>query len=242
MPSLQAARASSGWCCLSRWRHSRCCGWPAAAPPARAAAIAPPGLSGRGATRFRVGQTIPLDPAPFLLAAGVTKVQPPPGSGMISVEAVGLLEDAGAQLHRLYLPGRTAFFQLHLGADGAPDECRYFSRLDEVQPADQAEWGQWLDPAQGMIGWPAFQTKDGKNYDRIWAPGQARSRAASADRDDADAQRGDAAPIAGDALCRPDRRRTAGATRASMLWSPRSRTVARPGSRSMPASTSILRR
>ena len=139
-----------------------------------AVAIAPPGLSGRGTTRFRVGQTIPLDPAPFLLAAGVTKVQPPPGSGMISVEAVGLLDDAGAQLHRLYLPGRTAFFQLHLGADGAPDECRYFSRLDEVQPADQAEWGQWLDPAQGMIGWPAFQTKDGKNYDRIWAPGQAK--------------------------------------------------------------------
>jgi hypothetical protein len=137
-------------------------------------ASTPPGLSGSGATRFRVGQTIPLDPTPFLLAAGVTKVQPPPGSGMISVEAVGLLQDAGAQLHRLYLPGRTTFFQLHLGADGAPDECRYFSRLDEVQPADQAEWGEWLDPAQGMIGWPAFQTKDGKNYDRAWAPGQTR--------------------------------------------------------------------
>jgi hypothetical protein len=111
---------------------------------------------------------------PFLLAAGVTKVQPPSGSGMISVEAVGLLEDAGAQLHRLYLPGRTSFFQLHLGADGAPDECRYFSRLDEVQPADQAEWGQWLDPAQGMIGWPAFQTKDGQTYDRAWASGRSR--------------------------------------------------------------------
>jgi hypothetical protein len=134
-----------------------------------------PGISGSTATRFRVGQTIPLDPAPFLLAAGITKVQPPSsGSGMISVEAVGLLEDAGAQLHRLYLPGRTSFFQLHLGADGTPDECRYFSRLDEVQPADQAEWGQWLDPAQGMIGWPVFQTKDGQTYDRAWAPGQSR--------------------------------------------------------------------
>jgi Protein of unknown function (DUF2491) len=133
-----------------------------------------PGIAGSTATRFRVGQTIPLDPAPFLLAAGVTKVQPPSGSGMISVEAVGLLEDAGAQFHRLYLPGRTSFFQIHLGADGAPDECRYFSRLDEVQPADQAEWGQWLDPAQGMIGWPVFQTKDGQTYDRAWAPGQSR--------------------------------------------------------------------
>jgi hypothetical protein len=141
---------------------------------ARAVATGPPGLSGSAATRFRVGQTIPLDPTPFLLAGGATKVQPPPGGGMISVEAVGLLEDAGTQLHRLYLPGRTAFFQLHLGVDGAPDECRYFSRLDEVQPADQAEWGEWLDPAQGMIGWPAFQTKDGKTYDRVWAPGRSR--------------------------------------------------------------------
>jgi hypothetical protein len=141
---------------------------------ARAAGTGPPGLSGSAATRFRVGQTIPLDPTPFLLAGRATKVQPPPGGGMISVEAVGLLEDAGTQLHRLYLPGRTAFFQLHLGADGAPDECRYFSRLDEIQPADQAEWGEWLDPAQGMIGWPAFQTKDGKTYDRVWAPGQTR--------------------------------------------------------------------
>jgi hypothetical protein len=93
---------------------------------------------------------------------------------MISVEAVGLLDDAGVRLHRLYLPGGTAFFQLHLGPDGAPDECRYFSRLDEIRPASQAEWGEWLDPAQGMIGWPAFQTKDGKTYDRAWAPGQTR--------------------------------------------------------------------
>jgi hypothetical protein len=140
----------------------------------RPAGSVPAALGGSATTRFRVGQTIPLDPAPFLLAAGVTKVQPPPGGAMISVEAVGLLEDAGALLHRLYLPGRTSFFQLHLGSDGSPDECRYFSLLDQVQPADQAEWGQWLDPAQGMIGWPAFQTKDGQTYERAWAPGQAR--------------------------------------------------------------------
>jgi Protein of unknown function (DUF2491) len=135
---------------------------------------APAGLTGTSATRFRVGQTIPLDPAPFLLAAGATKVKPPTETGMISVEAIGLLEDAGVQLNRLYLPGRTAFFQLHLGGDGTPDECRYFSRLDEVQPASQSEWGEWLDPAQGMIGWPAFQTKDGQTYDRAWAPGQTK--------------------------------------------------------------------
>ena len=115
----------------------------------RAAATGPPGLSGSATMRFRVGQTIPLDPTPFLLAGGATKVQPPPGAGMISVEAVGLLEDAGIRLHRLYLPGRAAFFQLHLDARGAPDECRYFSRLDEVQPADRAECG--LPPAERRV-------------------------------------------------------------------------------------------
>jgi Protein of unknown function (DUF2491) len=142
------------------------------AHPATVAAA--PGLTGSAATRFRVGMILPIDPSPFLLAAGSTKVQPPEGSGVISVEAVGLLRDGAALLHRLYLPGGKAFFQLHLGADGQPDECRYFSRLDEVTPADSQEWGLWLDPAEGMIGWPSFQTKDGKMYGRVWAPGNSR--------------------------------------------------------------------
>ncbi len=131
------------------------------------------GLTGSGAMRFRVGMTLPVDPSPFTLAAGSTKVQPPEGS-IVSVETVGLLRDGAVLLHRLYLPGGEAFFQLHLGADGQPDECRYFSRLDDVTPADQREWGLWLDPAEGMIGWPSFQTKDSKLYGRVWAPGDNR--------------------------------------------------------------------
>jgi hypothetical protein len=43
-----------------------------------------------------------------------------------------------------------------------------------VTPASPDEWGFWLDPAQGMIGWPSFQTKDGKVYGRVWASGQGR--------------------------------------------------------------------
>jgi hypothetical protein len=142
------------------------------AQPSTAAAA--PGLAGSAATRFRVGMTMPVDPSPFLLAAGLTKVQPPEGSGMISVEVVGVLRDGAVLLHRLYLPGGKTFFQLHLGADGRLDECRYFSRLDEVTPADNQEWGAWLDPAEGMIGWPSFQTKDGKTYGRVWAPSDSR--------------------------------------------------------------------
>jgi hypothetical protein len=118
---------------------------------------------------------LPVDPAPFLLAAGSTKIQPPDESGTISVEAVGLLRYGDVLLHRLYLPpGGRAFFQLHLGADGRADECRYFSMLDEVTPANPQEWGFWLDPREGLIGWPTFQTKDGKLCARVWAPGQTR--------------------------------------------------------------------
>jgi hypothetical protein len=147
----------------------------------RAAAVAgggsmamAPGLSGSARNRFRVGMTFPVDPSPFVLAAGMTKVKPPEEGGMISVEAVGLVNDGGAALHRLYLPGGEAFFMLHLRADGSPDECRYFTLLDRITPASQDEWAFWLDPAQGMIGWPQFETKDGKTYDRVWASGSSR--------------------------------------------------------------------
>ena len=133
-----------------------------------------PGLSGSAQSRFRVGMTFPVDPSPFVLAAGMTKVKPPEAGGMISVEAVGLVNDGGVALHRLYLPGGDAFFMLHLGRDGSPDECRYFTLLDRITPASQDEWGFWLDPTQGMIGWPQFETKDGKTYDRVWAPGGSR--------------------------------------------------------------------
>ena len=131
------------------------------------AEAAPPGAA---AGRFRVGMVIPADPTPFLLAAGTTKVHAPEGGSMFNVEAVGTLRGGPVFLQRLYLAGG-GFFQLHLGADGAPDECRYFSQIDEVVPATADEWRFWLDPAGGTIGWPVFQTKDGKSYDRIWNAG-----------------------------------------------------------------------
>lgn len=145
-----------------------------AAAPAAAAATGAPGLGGSAASRFRVGMVLPVDPAPFLLAAGLTKIQAPEESGTISVETVGLLRYGDVLLHRLYLPGGKAFFQLHLDPDGRPDECRFFSVIDELAPAGAQEWAFWLDPAQGMIGWPSFQTKDGKVYGRAWAPGDSR--------------------------------------------------------------------
>jgi Protein of unknown function (DUF2491) len=134
----------------------------------------PEGISGSTETRFRVGMTMPLDPAPFILAAGATKVTTPAEGALVSIEAMGLVSEGGVALHRLYLPGRSSFFQLHLDPSGHPDECRYFSLLDQVTPGTGDEWAFWLDPTQGLIGWPEFQTKDGKLYGRAWTPGSTR--------------------------------------------------------------------
>jgi len=126
---------------------------------------------------FRVGMTFPVDPAPFILAGNMTHVQAPEGvtdSGLISVETVGEVSTDGVRWQRLYLPGGQCFFQVHLDADGRPDECRYFSRFDEIVPAGPDEWAFWLDTAEGAIGWPEFQTKDGKVYTRVWSQGDTR--------------------------------------------------------------------
>ena len=186
--------------------------------------------------------TIPVDPSPFLLAAGVTKVKPPEASGMISVEALGLVTDGGVSLHRLYLPGREAFFMLHLGPDGAPDECRYFTLLDQITPASRDEWGFWLDPAEGMIGWPQFETKDGKTYDRVWAPGSSRvpprQQVETVQESSGTIQRKIQAMLYGARTGA----RAACAGRLSTSWCVPSSRATRHGSRCMPASTSILRR
>lgn len=136
-------------------------------------------LSGEAYTpdRFRVGMTLALDPTPFILAGGALKLPQPDagsGSGQVSVSAIGEVTSGGAKLTRLYLPDERSLVQLHLDPTGVPDECRLFGVIDEVAPTDPAEWGVWLDPAEGLIGWPEFQTKDGKTYARVWAPGDTR--------------------------------------------------------------------
>jgi Protein of unknown function (DUF2491) len=133
-------------------------------------------LSGEGYTpsKFRVGMTLALDPTPFILAAGSIKLPQPEGSGLISVSAVGRVVSGTTEFIRLYLPDGRSLVQLHLDAIGGPDECRLFGTIDEVTPADAQEWGAWLDPNEGMIGWPVFQTKDGKIHSRVWIPGDTR--------------------------------------------------------------------
>jgi hypothetical protein len=122
---------------------------------------------------FRVGMTVTIDPTPFLMSAGHTKVTAPEG-GLTSVPTVGTITSGKATVYRLYLGENESFFQLHLDKDNHPDECRYFTVIDQVTPADESEWGFWLDEKEGAIGWPDFQTKDGKVYQRAWTPGGSR--------------------------------------------------------------------
>ena len=91
---------------------------------------------------------------------------------MLTVQEVGRI--ASANLVRLRTPDGRGYFQLHLDAAGQPDECRWFGLIDEVTPADADEWAVWIDPKEGLIGWPQFETKDGKLYDRVWSPGEGR--------------------------------------------------------------------
>ena len=133
-------------------------------------------LSGKGytASRFRIGMMLTLDPAPFILAGNSIKLPPPEGSGQVSVSAVGRVVSGSTQFVRLYLPDQRSMIQLHLDAAGDPDECRLFGIIDRITPADPGEWSAWLDPNEGMIGWPEFETKDGKLYSRVWVPGSTR--------------------------------------------------------------------
>lgn len=124
---------------------------------------------------FRVGMTVTIDPTPFLLAGDAIKAKQPPASpgGLTNAQGVATLNSDALTLHRIYLSDAD-FLQLHLDGDGRADECRLFHVMDEIDPADEKAWGQWLDKRDGMIGWRDFQTPDGKVYQRAWSPGPKR--------------------------------------------------------------------
>lgn len=148
-------------------------GKPSAGDPRRA-------VTGGSAARPRwlsLQRPLTLDAAPFILATPYVALEvpaSPTGSGMVGLEAVGEAVSGDLTWHRGYLADRRSFLQIHLDAAGRLDECRYFSLLDELTPGDVSEWGFWLDEREGMIGWPRFETKDGKSYTRLWVDGERR--------------------------------------------------------------------
>jgi len=189
---------------------------------------------------FRVGMTLTVDPTPFILAGDAIKVPAPvspgeAGGGRLSVAEVGRVEGGAVDYVRLYLPERRGFFQIHQGADAQIDECRFFAPVDEVSPANEAEWGAWLDPAEGMIGWPDFQTKDGKVYARAWSPGEARVEPRPLE-ETVEGAGGAPRTVRSQAMLTPRRRgRPIPRRPSSTSWFRRWRRTARPGSPSTPA-------
>ena len=123
---------------------------------------------------FRVGMVMEPDPTPFVLAAGATKVEDPTGGDKLVVSAVSALRSGSVSLTRLHLGDSGAFLQLAVAPSGQVEECRFFTLLDRETPPDEDTWDVWLNPDQGLIGWPQFQTLDGQLYDRVWSPGLSR--------------------------------------------------------------------
>lgn len=125
--------------------------------------------------RTSVGAMVMLDPTPFLLVGSALGITPPRG-GPVSVDAVSTLTGGPVPIERLYLGSDGSFIELIRDRSGGVERARWFGRLAEVQPADAEEWGFWLDDADGMIGWPVFQTQDGRQWQRVWGTGGGRAR------------------------------------------------------------------
>jgi len=87
------------------------------------------------------------------------------------VIAYGRIPFGDGVLHRFYLQGEQdaqSLLEILVDPKGAIQDCRLFRTLDEVTPNDSEEWGFWLDPQDGSIGWSAFETRDGVLFDCAW--------------------------------------------------------------------------
>ena len=87
------------------------------------------------------------------------------------IEAYGRVPFGDGVLHRFYLQGENdtqSMLEILVDAKEALQECRLYRTLDEVMPESSDEWGFWLAPEDGSIGWSAFETRDGVLFDRAW--------------------------------------------------------------------------
>ena len=137
-----------------------------------------PNSASSSASPFRIGMVLTLDPTPFILGGAALRIKQPDLDTTDSVVAVGQLSglNAGASksIYRLYFGDRSNWLNVVASDSGDVEECRFFQTLDEVHPANAAEWEFWLGAADGYIGYPQFQTRDGTMWTRHWNQGQTR--------------------------------------------------------------------
>ncbi|WP_300668499.1 DUF2491 family protein [Desulfoluna sp.] len=125
--------------------------------------------------QIHLGSSLVLDQTPFLIH-GEAITQPKPGAESL-VFAYGRMELGEALVHRFYLessddPDQKSVLQVVVG-EGI-EECRLFAALDEVYPESADEWDFWIGEADGYIGLPAFEDKEGRPYERVWGDGEGR--------------------------------------------------------------------
>ena len=82
-----------------------------------------------------------------------------------AISTIGLVESNLALIRIIYLADGKTFIRLVKVNDDF--EATIFHLHEEIFPQNEEEWKFWIDPKEGLIGWPQFQLNSDV-YDLIW--------------------------------------------------------------------------
>ncbi len=123
---------------------------------------------------IKINCMIGLDETKFILHGDLLKVQSP-GGGKHTVTAAEKFRIGSLEMFRIYLEsndtGNSSLLQISLD-DNSISGITLFRIYDEIYPANEDEWDQWLNDKNGLIGYQDFQitNDDGSvfEYQRLW--------------------------------------------------------------------------
>lgn len=114
------------------------------------------------------GKVLKYDISPFVLIEGQSEIETPSENDRYIVSIGKVESNKTPTYYRLYV-NDTSFFNIHRDKiDGSIDECRYFTKIDEVTPSSEEDWNFWLSDEDGSIGLDVFEDKSGQQYARQW--------------------------------------------------------------------------
>jgi len=118
---------------------------------------------------FRLGGFISFDEVFFTLLPGELGFSWP--GEYLSITHYGIIEMESFTLHRFYTVKDQDQMILQVVMENKRlDEIKLFKKLDEVHFQSMEDREFWLSEIDGSIGLPAFQSMDGKLYQRSYAP------------------------------------------------------------------------
>jgi hypothetical protein len=123
---------------------------------------------------IKINCMIGLDETKFILHGDLLKVQSP-GGGKHTVTAAEKFRIGGLEMFRIYLEsndtGNSSLLQIGVD-DGSISGINLFRVYDEIYPANENEWDEWMNNENGLIGYRDFQitNDDGSvfEYQRMW--------------------------------------------------------------------------